>query len=128
MNGVELPSNISIYIDRINQVLKHEPLQLLSQTKRGQKFTIRQNLYFGQNLRNRYKNNTLELIDIFSRLDAWYSMAVAVKTYKLSFPEFIEQETPLVEAKGLYHILIPHPVAYDLLMSPEHNFRFSHRG
>jgi DNA mismatch repair protein MutS len=124
LNGVDLPSNISIYIDRINQVLKHEPLQLLSQTKRGQKFTIRQNLYFGQTLRNRYKNNTLELIDIFSRLDAWYSMAVAVKTYKLSFPEFIEQETPLVEAKGLYHILIPHPVAYDLLMSPEHNFVF----
>jgi len=124
LNGVDLPSNISIYIERINQVLKHEPLQLLSQAKRGQKFTIRQNLYFGQTLRNRYKNNTLELIDIFSRLDAWYSMAVAVKTYKLSFPEFIEQETPLVEAKGLYHILIPHPVAYDLLMSPEHNFVF----
>jgi DNA mismatch repair protein MutS len=124
LDDLDLPSNIRIYIDRINQIIKHEPLQLLSQTKRGQKFSIRQNLYFGQTLRNRYKNNTLELIDIFSRLDAWYSMAVAVKTYNLSFPEFIEQETPLVEAKGLYHILIPHPVAYDLLMSPEHNFVF----
>ena len=124
LDGLDLPSNISIYIERINQILKHEPLRLLSETKRGQKFTIRQNLYFGQNLRNRYKTNTHELIDIFSRLDAWYSMAVAVKTYKLSFPEFIEQETPLVEATGLYHILIPKPVAYDLLMSPEHNFVF----
>lgn len=64
------------------------------------------------------------MIDIFSRLDAWYSMAVAVKTYQLSFPEFIDQEAPLVEAKGLYHILIPKPVAYDLQMSPEHNFLF----
>jgi len=51
-------------------------------------------------------------------------MAVAVKTYNLSFPEFVEQHTPLVEAKGLYHLLLPHPVAYDLLMSPEHNFLF----
>jgi len=124
LDGLDLPSNISIYIDRINQILKHEPLQMLAATKSGQKFTPGQNLYFGQNLRNRYKTNTHELIDIFSRLDAWYSMAVAVKTYKLSFPEFIEQDTPLVEAKGLFHILISNPVAYDLQMSPEHNFVF----
>jgi DNA mismatch repair ATPase MutS len=121
---LELPPNIRIYIDRIIQILKQEPLQLLAQTKRGEKFSIRQNLYFGYYLRNRYKSNTLELIDIFSRLDAWYSMAVAVKTFKLSFPEFLEQEAPLVEAKALYHILIPKPVAYDLQMNPEHNFLF----
>lgn len=124
LDGLDLPSNISIYIDRISQVLKQEPLKLLSETERGEKFNTRQNLYFGFYLRNRYRNNTLELIDIFGRLDAWYSMAVAVKTYKLSFPEFIEQDAPLVEARGLYHILIPKPVAYDLQMSPEHNFLF----
>jgi DNA mismatch repair ATPase MutS len=124
LDGLDLPSNISIYIDRISQVIKQEPLKLLSETERGEKFNTRQNLYFGFYLRNRYRNHTLELIDIFGRLDAWYSMAVAVKTYKLSFPEFIEQDAPLVEARGLYHILIPKPVAYDLQMSPEHNFLF----
>ncbi len=51
-------------------------------------------------------------------------MAVAVKKYQLSFPEFIESETPLVEAKSLYHILLPKPVAYDLTMNPQHNFLF----
>ena len=124
LNGLDLPSNINIYIERIRHIIQHEPLQLLSKTERGQRFSIRENLYFGFYLRTRYKNNTLELIDIFSRLDAWYSMAVAVKTYQLSFPDFIDQEAPLVEAKGLYHILIPKPVAYDLQMSPEHNFLF----
>ncbi|MFC0775180.1 MutS-related protein [Terrimonas alba] len=124
LDGLDLPTNISIYIERIRLIIQHEPLQLLSKTERGQRFSIRENLYFGFYLRTRYKNNTLELIDIFSRLDAWYSMAVAVKTYQLSFPEFIDQEAPLVEAKGLYHILIPKPVAYDLQMSPEHNFLF----
>src|SRR5690606_33478120 len=67
---------------------------------------------------------TLELIDIFCRLDAWYSMAVAVKTFNLSFPEFIDQKNPKVEARGLYHLLIHKPVAYDLEMDPEHNFLF----
>jgi DNA mismatch repair ATPase MutS len=51
-------------------------------------------------------------------------MAVAVKTFGLSFPEFVEQDTPLVDAKGLYHILLPKPVAYDMQMNPEHNFLF----
>lgn len=124
LEGVELPPAISIYIERILQVLREPALHQLSQTRKGETFTTRQNLYFGYFLRGKYRNSTLELIDIFSRLDAWYSMAVAVKTYNLSFPEFIQQETPLVEAKGLYHILIPRPVPYNLQMNPQHNFLF----
>lgn len=124
LETVELPPAIKIYIDRMSQILRHPPLQQLSQTQKGQKLTIRENLYFAHHLKGRYRSNTLELIDIFSRLDAWYSMAVAVKTFNLSFPEFIEQESPLVQARGLYHILIPKPVPYDLQMSPAHNFLF----
>ena len=66
----------------------------------------------------------MELIDIYSRLDAWYSMAVAVKRFDLSFPEFVEQDHSMVEAKGLYHILLQQPVAYDLELNPENNFLF----
>lgn len=124
LEGLDLPANIKLYIDRINGLLKEAPLQKLAETEAGQRFSIRQNLYFAYHLRGRYRNNTLEMIDTFSRLDAWYSMAVAVKTYKLSFPEFVEQDTPLVDAKGLYHILLPEPVAYDLHMSPDQNFLF----
>lgn len=124
LDGLDFPPHIKIYIDRIIQVLKEPALDELSATSRGVPFTMRQNLYFGYRLRNPLRLKTLELMDIYSRLDAWYSMAVAVKTYKLSFPQFIEQESPLVEAKGLYHILIPKPVPYDLQMSPEHNFLF----
>ncbi len=124
LDGLSLPPAIQLYVDRINGILKEAPLQKLTETKHGQRFTVRQNMYFGYHLRGRYKSNTLELIDIFSRFDAWYSMAVAVKTYQLSFPEFAEQDTPMVDAKGLYHILLPKPVAYDMHMSPEHNFLF----
>ncbi len=124
LEGLELPAHIKLYIDRISGLLREPPLRKLSETEQGQRFSIRQNLYFGYHLRGRYKTNTLELIDTFSRLDAWYSMAVAVKTYDLSFPEFLEQDTPLMDARGLYHILLPKPVAYDLQMSPEQNFLF----
>ncbi len=124
LEDLDLPANIKFYIDRITKTLQQLPLQQLSESTHGEKFTIRENLYFGHHLRTKYKNHTLELIDIFSRLDAWYSMAVAVKKFDLSFPEFIEQDTPVVEAKGLYHILIANPVAYDMQMNPEHNFLF----
>lgn len=124
LEGLDLPPNISIYIDRVRQVLREQPLQELSTTKRGDLFSIRQNLYYGHFLRGRHKSHSLELIEIFCRLDAWYSMAVAVKKFNLAFPEFIESDTPLVEAKGLYHLLIPKPVPYDLQMNPQHNFLF----
>lgn len=124
LEELDLPPAIQLYIDRIGRLLKEPPLQKISQTEKSKKFTARQNLYYGYYFRGRYKTDTQELIDIFSRLDAWYSMAVAVKTYNLTFPEFIQQETPAIEARGLYHILLPQPVPYDLQLNPEHNFVF----
>src|SRR6185436_2796730 len=74
--------------------------------------------------RSEFKTDTLELIEIFSRLEAWYSMAMAVKTFDLQFPEFIEQEEPFFKARGLYHVLLQAPVAYDLILKPDENFLF----
>lgn len=124
LEGVDLPIGIRIYIDRIAKMLGEPILGELANTKRGTKFSPKQNLQYAYYLRGKYRSNTLELIEIYSRLDAWYSMAVAVKTYNLAFPEFVDQASPLVEAKGLYHILIPNPVPYDLQMNPQHNFLF----
>ena len=122
--STDLPNYFRIYIDRILQLLKEEPLRRLSETTVKDKFSPVQNLYFGYYLRGRYKIDSLELINIFSRLDAWFSMAVAVKTFKLSFPEFIESDSPSIQAKGLYHILLPQPVAYDIELNQQHNFIF----
>jgi DNA mismatch repair ATPase MutS len=119
----DLPLSFKLYIERIFQLLKETPLQRLSGTK-NEPFTLSQNLYFGFHLRGRYKTDTLELIEIFYRLDAWYSMAMAVKTFNLGFPEFVDTERPLIYAKGLYHLLLPQPVSYDIEMNPEHNFLF----
>ncbi|MFN2438559.1 MAG: DNA mismatch repair protein MutS [Chitinophagaceae bacterium] len=121
---IDLPQNFLFYIDRIEKVLTEEPLKKLATTTPGESFSIQQNLYFGFYLRTRYKNDTLEMIDVFSRLEAWYSMAVAVKTYGLQFPKFIDREQPYLKAEGLYHLLLQQPVAYDLVMNPDQNFLF----
>lgn len=120
----DLPAYFKIYIERAEQLLKEIPLKKISSAKAGEKFSAVQHLYFGFHLHNQYKSETLELIDIFGRLDAWYSMAMAMKTYELNFPEFTEQELPMIQTKGLYHLLLKNPVSYDLEMNPEHNFLF----
>lgn len=120
----ELPAFFKIYIERAEQLLREAPLEKISSSKPGEGFSPVQILYFGYHIRNRYKNDTVELLEIFGRLDAWYSMAHAMKVYDLRFPEFIEQERPTVNAKGLYHLLLKQPIAYDLELNPEHNFLF----
>ena len=123
-NGVELPANLHYYIDRIIKVLQEDPLLALAKKDPAEKFTIEENLYYAYQIRVVYRSQTHELVDIFSRLEAWYSMAVAVQTYDLHFPEFVVGDQPFFKAEGLYHILLPQPVAYDLEMDPEQNFLF----
>lgn len=124
LEGAKLPPAPQLYVDRAVQLLREEALKKLSDIPRGALLNRCDNLYFAHHLRARYRHSVAELMDIFGRLDAWYSMAMAVKTYNLSFPEFVEQETPLVEARQLYHIMLPDPVPYDLLMNPQHHFLF----
>lgn len=124
LSATELPPNLSFYIDRIRDILKEHPLQQLSHIKPDEKLPPEQNLYFAYHLRGQYKTDTLELIEIFSRLEAWYSMAMAVKTFDLNFPQFLEQEEPYLEAQGLYHVLLQTPVAYDLSLQTGENFLF----
>jgi DNA mismatch repair ATPase MutS len=120
----DLPAYFKIYIERAEQLLKETALSRIASSKPGEKFSSTQYLYYGYHIHSRYKSETLELINIFGRLEAWYSMATAMKTFDLRFPEFTEQEKPLIQSKGLYHLLIKKPVAYDLEMNPEHNFLF----
>lgn len=122
LEGLSLPISIRIYIERLEGLLKEEPLKKLADAEKGKIAGRGQVLYYGYHIRGRYRSNILELIEIYSRLDAWYSMAMAVKTYELSFPTFIEQEKPLVDAEGLYHLLLQKPIAYDLNMDPHNNF------
>jgi DNA mismatch repair ATPase MutS len=123
-NTTELPANLSFYLDRMKKLLEEPPLQQLSETAADEKFPVQQNLHFGYHLRVDYKTEMLELIDIYSRLEAWWSMAVAVKTFDLHFPVFLEQDEPFLKAEGLYHILLQKPIPYNLVMQPNENFIF----
>lgn len=119
------PASFKIYIDRIAQLLKTiEPFRQMSEVEENQHIPRHKVLYFAVNVRVNHKIEVQELIDLYSRLDAWHSMAFAIKKYNLHFPQFIDSEHPYIQAKGLYHLLLHSPVPYNLQMSPEHNFLF----
>ncbi|HUQ97255.1 MAG TPA: hypothetical protein VM010_06295, partial [Chitinophagaceae bacterium] len=124
LSTVEMPGGLQYYIDRIVKLLRETPLQQLASTPPDAKFSRKENLYYAHHLRITYRMATLEAVDIYSRIDAWYSMAVAVKTFNLQFPKFIDGDTPYIKGEGLYHILLQQPVAYDLVMDPTQNFLF----
>jgi DNA mismatch repair protein MutS len=124
VRDTDLPRPLSYYIDRIDTILADEPLSRLVEAAPGAPFTIYENLYFAFHLRGRYKTITLELVDIFGRLEAWYSMGLAMRHFRMQFPTFTESQKPMFNARGLYHVLLSTPVAYDLVMDPAQNFVF----
>ncbi len=81
-------------------------------------------LSYADFVRSHYKNQFFELIDIYSRIDAFLSLSIACKKYAFCFPEIRKSEQPYVEASALYHPLLQIPVSYDVELSREKNFLF----
>jgi DNA mismatch repair ATPase MutS len=118
------PAPLRRYLLRARDLMDRSMAGELSEREAGREFSITDTIHYGRFIRYHYKNQTYELIDIFGRLDAWYSMAAAVKHFSLSFPEISESGHPFVAAKELYHILIPDAVPYDIVMNIDSNFIF----
>ncbi|HEX5024286.1 MAG TPA: DNA mismatch repair protein MutS [Agriterribacter sp.] len=118
------PAKLQLFASRIRSLLLHQQLQELLKKGKDEKFSIRENLYFGHFFQNSFKARFNELADIFYQLDAWHSMAAAVQHFGLTFPEFVVSGEPFIKAEKIYHILLPRPVSYDIQLSPNSNFLF----
>lgn len=118
------PPGMLRYMMRAKDILARPIATELATRPAGKAFSILEVIRMGRYIRNDYRGQTNELINIFARMDAWYSMAAAARHFNLAMPEFIESSKPLVAAKGLYHVLLPEPVPYDVEMNIESNFIF----
>ena len=124
LEGPGSPPMLTDLLERARRLLDQDVLNQLARTEPGVKLNPVQVIYFGHYIRHRFKTAMVSLIEIHNRLDAWYSMAMAVQRYNLSFPVFLDQEDPFLEATQLYHLLLPHPVAYDVKLDHNANFIF----
>ena len=122
--GEEVPKMLQVLLDRL-QMLINKPV-IIDFLLKGpaSDLSLVNVLKVAYFFRRHYKNETLELINIFSRLDAYYGMAQACKKFNLVFPSFENKSSPFVAADGLFHLLLPTPVAYDIVLDHEQNFLF----
>ena len=81
-------------------------------------------LTYGGFIRHHFKNQCFELIDLYSKLDAYMSIAWASKKHGFTFPEITQSTEPYIKATGLYHMLLETPVTYDIELSVANNFLF----
>jgi DNA mismatch repair ATPase MutS len=111
-------------LGKVHSLIDKPQLQIILQKQKASDLTNAEMLSFAFFIRYHYKQNFLELIDIYSQLDAWYGMAMAVDKYQLSFPTFINSGEPALKAIKLYHLLLHDPVAYDVELNQKNNFIF----
>ena len=111
-------------LNRAVNIINKEQFNIISKKTKADDLTITGMLHLAHFFLYHYKQNVFELMDIYYQLDAWYSMAMAVEKYNLVFPVFIEKDESAIQAKQLYHILLPHPVGYDVVLNPSCNFIF----
>lgn len=95
--------------------------QLVNNTS---KLSPKQVLQYANYFKNKGKQLTLQLIAQYHLLDAWYALAKATETYKLSYPTFSNSTQPQLQTKQLYHLLLSKPVAYDIALHQNQNFLF----
>jgi len=118
------PRLLQTLIDRIKFLTDKPIIKTMMNWNKKQKLSHRNYLHFGHYLRYQFKDRAVELSDIYSRLDAYYSLAIASKKFHFCFPEITKTQSPFINATNLYHILVHTPVAYNIDLNQYQNFLF----
>lgn len=118
-----LSRQLSTLVTRLLTLLGKSTIYEMQQEDKKQ-LSPEQVLRYGGFIRDHFKSQCFELVEIYSRLDAYLSIAWAAKKYGYAFPAIQESGEPFIKAKGLYHMLLETPVAYDIELTVEKNFLF----
>lgn len=123
IRDVSLPVQYRYIQDKMGSILQLEAIKKLAGTEANHTFTSKEIFYYCFHLL-RLRTEIHDLMDIYFRLEAWFSMAKAVKDYGLKFPEFVEREEPYLDVKGLYHLMVKNPKSCDVVLNDEQGLMF----
>lgn len=122
--GETIPAPLHHVLGEIEKIINKEQFAVVAKYSNNEAMSSQQKLELAHFIRYTYKHNMLSLVVLYAQIDAWYGMARAVQKYGLVFPEFVQNDEPVVEARGLYHLLVQEPIAYDVQMNQKTNFIF----
>jgi DNA mismatch repair protein MutS len=118
------PQPLKTALQEAQTILNKSILSIIYSRNRAGDLSPAEMLHLAHSFKYGFKTNFYELLLIFSKLDAWHSMATAVEKYNLSMPVFIEDDLPYIEAKNLFHLMLENPVSSDVSLSQATNFLF----
>lgn len=121
---VTAPSTLRTLLERARVLIQHKEFNDVIELKEAGRFNFIQILRYDKLIRSKHKKVLWELTELYTRLDAYHSMAMAMKHFSLNFPVFSEVQKPHIAVKQLYHLILPQPVAYDIAMDPHRHFIF----
>lgn len=123
IHEVWLPLPYRYLQDKMGTLLGVEAIRKLAATEANHSFTAKEIFYYCYYLRL-LRNEIHDVMDIYFRLEAWFSMAKAVKVYRLTFPGFVASEAPYLDVKGLYHLMVENPKSCDVFLDDKQGLLF----
>ncbi|MFY7965559.1 MAG: MutS-related protein [Chitinophagaceae bacterium] len=116
---------VQFWIDKIEVLCNRPKLQEMLKNMGEIKNTSNQTiLNYAAYFRYHFKQDCLELIEVFSKIDAYMSLAIACRKHQLEFPQFVESKEPLLVTKSLFHLLLSAPTSYNIELKKDDNFLF----
>ncbi|WP_346316268.1 DNA mismatch repair protein MutS [Chitinophaga sp. YIM B06452] len=122
--ATEAPANLRLLLERARILINQREFHDITAMHERGTLNFVQILRYDKLIRKRHKKVLWELTELYTRLDAYHSMAMAIRHFKLNFPVFSEEGKPHIEIRQLYHMILPQPVAYDVAMDPHRHFIF----
>lgn len=123
-NSEDAPVTLKLLLDRARVLIAQKEFEDIVQLHENERFNFVQILRYDRLIRRKHKKILWELTELYTRLDAYHSMAMAIRHFGLKFPEFTDHNKPHIAIKQLYHMILPQPVAYDIAMDPHKHFIF----
>jgi DNA mismatch repair ATPase MutS len=120
----ESPAPLQKLLKDAQRIIQKKQFDIIDNYNQASDLTAAQQLQLAHFLKYQFKRDMEELLNLYSQLDAWYGMAMAVKEFGLHFPKLVESDQPFLKAKGLYHLQLQHPIGYDVTLDEQSNFLF----
>lgn len=123
-NSDEAPVTLKLLLDRARVLLAQKEFDDIVELQENGRFSFVEILRYDRLIRRKHRKVLWELTELYTRLDAYHSMAMAIRHFSLQFPAFTDDNKPHIAIRQLYHMILPQPVAYDIAMDPHKHFLF----
>lgn len=124
LNPSELPGILYDTCSRVQEILNEKDINDACNVKNINSLDFFDLITIDQWFRSTHKLKILSLVEVAYSMDAYLSMAKAVKELNLTFPEITSSDNPVLEIEGLYHPFLKNPVPNSIKYDSNKQFLF----